>query len=149
MSSQSSKDAEKFTKVEAEVHNKVMDEQINSETNVTKDQFEDVVKQLKDRNKRSYDFLTKAGAEFQDSIFKLCKRMIADECFPARFSKTTLYNLWKRKGSREDLNNHRYIHLKNWLPRLAETLTGDMMKEDIFRGGTKYQIGGVPGHRME
>ena len=75
--------------------------------------------------------------------------MIADECFPARFSKTTLYNLWKRKGSREDLNNHRYIHLKNWLPRLAETLTGDMMKEDIFRGGTKYQIGGVPGHRME
>ena len=72
-----------------------MDEQTNSETNITKDQFKEVVKQLKDRNKRSYDFLTKAGAEFQDSFLKLCKRMIGDESFPARFCKTTLYNLWK------------------------------------------------------
>ena len=75
--------------------------------------------------------------------------MIKDECFPERFSKTTLYNLWKQKGSREDLNNHRYIHLKDWLPRLTETITAEMMKQDIFKGGSKYQIGGVPGHRME
>ena len=52
-------------------------------------------------------------------------------------------------NEREDLNNHRYIHLKDWLPRLVESLTADLMKEDIFKGGTRYQIGGVPGHRME
>ena len=75
--------------------------------------------------------------------------MIRDECFPTRFEQTTLYNLWKRKGNREDLNNHRYIHLKDWLPRLVESLTADLMKDDIFQGGTRYQIGGVPGHRME
>ena len=115
-----------------------MEESTDSDTNVSEDQFETIVKQLKGRNKRSYDVLTKAGADFQDSVFKLCKRMIKEESFPTRFSKTTLYNLWKRKGSRNDLNNHRYIHLKDWLPRLVETITADMMKDDMFEGGTKY-----------
>ena len=50
---------------------------------------------------------------------------------------------------REDLNNHRYIHLNDWKPRLAETLITNMMKEYILKAGTKYQIGGVPGHRIK
>ena len=53
------------------------------------------------------------------------------------------------KEREQDLDNHRYIHLKDWLPRLAETLIAEMMKEHIFKSGTKYQIGGVPGHRLE
>ena len=57
--------------------------------------------------------------------------------------------LWKRKGKREGLNNHRFIHLKDWKPKLAETLVTNMMKEDILKAGTKFQIGGVPGHRIE
>ena len=44
-------DATKLTKVEAEVHNKIIDEQTNSETNITKDQLEEVVKQLKEGQK--------------------------------------------------------------------------------------------------
>ena len=126
-----------------------MEDKTDFNTSITKDQFEDILKKFKGRNKRSYDFITKAGEDFQDSMFMLCKRMIGEECFPKRFEETTLYNLWKRKGSREDLNNHRYIHLKDWLPRLVESMTADLMKEDIFKGGTRYQIGGVPGHRME
>ena len=46
------------------------EETTDVESNVTKDQFEAVVKQLKDRNKQSYNFLTKAGADFQDSTFE-------------------------------------------------------------------------------
>ena len=127
----------------------IMEDKEDDEVNISKDLFDKVVEKLKERNKRAYDFLIKAGDEFHDSVFKLCQRMIREESFPARFAETILYNLWKRKGSREDLNNHRYIHLKDWLPRLAETLTAEMMKEDIFRKCTKYQIGGVPGHRLE
>ena len=41
------------------------------------------------------------------------------------------------------------MKLKDWLPKVTESLTTDMMKDDIFKGGTKYQIGGVPGHRLE
>ena len=142
-------EAEMLVNVEANLHREIMEDKTDTEINIDKDMFDTVVIKLKERNKRSYDFLIKAGDEFQDSVFKLCQRMIRDESFPARFAETILYNLWKRKGSREDLNNHRYIHLKDWLPRLAEILTAEMMKEDIFKSGTKYQIGGVPGHRLE
>ena len=45
-----------------------MKEETDSDTNITKRQFENVVKQFKDRNKRGYDFLTKAG--FQIAGFR-------------------------------------------------------------------------------
>ena len=60
-----------------------------------------------------------------------------------------LKQLWKQKGSREIQDNHRYIHLKEWKPRLTETLVTSMMKQDIIDDGTKFQIGGIPGHRIE
>ena len=141
-----SEEAEKQLKIEAQLHEARMEDDKDADTTITKEQFQETLKKFKDRNKRSYDFITKAGLEFQDSMHMLCKRMFEEECFPARFANTILYNLWKRKGSREDLNNHRYIHLKDWLPRLAESLTADIMKDDIYAGGTRYQIGGVPGH---
>ena len=93
-----SEDVEKLMKFEEEMHNKVMEDKTDFNTSITKDQFEDILKKFKERNKRSYDFITKAGEDFQDSMFMLYKRMIGEECFPTRFEKTTLYNLWKRKG---------------------------------------------------
>ena len=93
-------------KFEADNHKIMMEDKADSDTNISIDQFEVLLEKLKCRNKRSYHFITKAGTDFQDSMFKFCKRMIEEESFPARFEKTILYNLWKRKGSREDLNNH-------------------------------------------
>ena len=49
-----------------------------------------------------------------------------------------------KKGSAQDLDNKRFIHMKEWLPRLVETLTVQPMKADIFNAGTKFQIGGCP-----
>ena len=101
------------------------------------------------KNKKNYYFLTKSGEKFQNSIFKLSKRLFEEETFPKDFSLTTLHQVWKRKGSREDLNNHRYIHMKEWLPRLVEALTVNLMRNDIIKSGNKFQIGGIPGHRVE
>ena len=39
--------------------------------------------------------------------------------------------------------------MKNWLPRLTKALTVSLMKEDILKSGNKFQIGGIPGHRVE
>ena len=75
--------------------------------------------------------------------------MLEKETFPQRFFETRLCQLWKKKGSVSDLNNHRYIHMKDWLPKLCEALTVDQMKTEIISGGTIYQIGGIPGHRRE
>ena len=57
-------DAEKLTTIETEKHNKIMEGSTGSDTIFSKDQFETIVKQLKERNKQSYDFLAKAGADF-------------------------------------------------------------------------------------
>ena len=47
------------------------------------------------------------------------------------------------------MNNLRYIRIKEWLPRLTEALIVSIMKEDIIKSGNKFQIGGIPGHRVE
>ena len=47
------------------------------------------------------------------------------------------------------LVNHRSIYLKDWKPRLIEELLTEKMKENILNSGTKFQIGGVLGHRIE
>ena len=39
--------------------------------------------------------------------------------------------------------------MKEWMPRLVEALTVNLMKEDIVERGNKFQIGGVPGQRVE
>ena len=75
--------------------------------------------------------------------------MIKEVSFPDIFSQTMLKQLWKKKGSRQLLDNYRFIHLKDWKPRLTETLVTMMMKPDILKAGTKYQIGGIPRHRIE
>ena len=47
------------------------------------------------------------------------------------------------------LNNNRFIHLKNVLPRIVEALTVNKMKDKIINEASMYQIGGVPGHEIE
>ena len=88
-----------------------------------------VVQRLKLKNKEAYHFLNKAEICFQTSMYKLCKRFIHKTHIPALLSETLLKQLWKRKGKREILDNHRYIHLKEWKPRLTETLVNMMMKQ--------------------
>ena len=112
--------------------------------------FKKNVEKFKQSRKRSYDFLTKAGKGFQDSVFKACERMFEEEKFPSKFSYTTLHMIYKGKGSREILPNNRFIHCKDWLPRAAEGLVvEDGLKEPLIAGSSIYQIGGQPGHRPE
>ena len=75
--------------------------------------------------------------------------MLKEETFPDSFCETTLHQLWKRKGSRQDLGNHRYIHMKQYLPRLCEALTVNAMKDEILENANKFCIGGKPGHRPQ
>ena len=98
----------------------MIEDTTDEDTHVTEEEFNNIVAKFKKKNKKSYEFLTKSGKDFQSSIYKFCKRMLDEEDFPRDFSITVLYQLWKRKGSKENLNNHLYIHMKNWLPRLTE-----------------------------
>ena len=143
-------EAELYVKLESELHEVLMADETDKDTNINKEDFDKVVQKFKQKKKPTYQFLTKAGDSYQESIYRLCSRMIRDEDFPKIFSETLLKQLWKRKGRREVLDHHRFLHLrKDWKSRLTETLVTGMMKEDIIQAGTKFQIGGIPGHRIE
>ena len=131
------------------VHDERMKEVETEDDDVTIEDFEEVLSKIEKKNKRSYDFLIRTGEGFKESIFQLCKRIIRDETVPANFFETTLHQLWKKKFPKEDLNNHRFIHMKNWLPKCCEALLVSKMKPRILEAGTKYQIGGKPFHRVE
>ena len=95
---------------------------------ITRDDFDDLVKKLKTKNKRSYDFLVRTGDHFKLVVFKLCKRLLEAEEFPARFYETTLHQLWKKKFPKKDLGNHRFLHIKDWLPKCCKALVVSKMK---------------------
>lgn len=44
--------------------------------------FKKNIKKFSQSRKRSYDFLTKAGKDFQFCVFKMCEKMFHEEMFP-------------------------------------------------------------------
>ena len=87
----------------------------------------------------------------KEAIFKLCKRIIEDETVPDKFRDTTLHQIWKKKpGTRKkDLEANRFIHCKEWLPRLVESLVVSEMEPQIRNATSRFQIGGVASHRPQ
>ena len=73
--------------------------------------------------------------------------MLAEESFPSSFKNTTLHMVFKGKGRQEDLSCNRFIHCKEWLPRVAESLVVEEgLKQPLIEKSSIYQIGGQPGH---
>ena len=141
---------------ETEIRNKKeFVKQFMKETNGSfetyKETFDYNINTFRRKRKRNYHFITKAGNKFQNIIFKMCQRFFREEKFPASFKNTTLHMLYKNNSGRTDvLANHRFIHCKEWLPRVAEGLVvEDGLKEQLVSGSSIYQIGGQPGHRSE
>ena len=46
----------------------MMEEHEDVDANVTEEEFNEIVAKFKQKNKKSYDFLTKSGKGFQSSI---------------------------------------------------------------------------------
>ena len=108
--------------------------------------FDKVLKRLKDKNKKMFFPINKAGPEYKDAIFQLIKRMIDNEEIPLVYDNTSLTQIWKKKGSALSLNNMRFIHMKCWRPKLLEAIITDNMKSQIVSATPNIQIGGMPGH---
>ena len=64
---------------------------------VTEEAFEEVMKNLEYKNKRSYDLIVKADNSYKRAMFGLCKRILSTEMIPKRFFNTQLVQLYKAK----------------------------------------------------
>ena len=116
---------------------------------VKDEDYWDLLDRLKAKNKRSYDFIVKSGQKFKEAILKLVKRVINMEEIPKTFLETVLVQLYKGKGSQQELSNSRFLHIKDWLPRVCESPAVSGMREDILKAGSIYQLGGKPGMRTQ
>ena len=111
---------------------------------------DEVINKFAKKKTKSYDFLLKAGNNFKESIYRLCRKMILNEHFPHGFRKTVLFMIWKQKAPAEVLSNNRFIHMKDgYLPRTCEALVVNKMKDKLIKSSSKYQVGGQPGHSPE
>ena len=135
--------------MKGEMHMERMNDCKDRGVKLPRERFNRVIKKFKDNGKRSYDFLLNTGERFKEAVFRLCRRMLEEEEFPSSFDDTTLHQIYKGKGKKEILSNNRYIHCKEWLPRTAEGMVVDCMKDAILKGSSPYQIGGQPGHQPQ
>ena len=145
------KEMEKMFVMRKTLNEERLSENVGEGFKASKDVYDQVLAKFKSNNKRSYDFLIRASEEYKDSIFLLCKRIIESESIPDKFRESTLHQIWKRKpGTRkEDLDANKYIHCKDWLPRTVEAMVVKEMEPAIVSATSRFQIGGVQGHRPQ
>ena len=109
----------------------------------------EAIKVIKKKRKNCYDFITKAGLGFIEAVFDLFSRIWKEERSPSEWEYATLIQIYKGKGLKEMLENNRFIHTKEWMPKLFEYITVSKMKPQILSKISKYQIGGKPRHRPQ
>ena len=120
------------------LHEARMAEIDDEECPLEDEDFWEAIKRFKEKGKSCYDFLTKAGEDFQNAIKILMKRIWDKEDMPKEWEYTLLIMLYKGKGLREVVDNNRLIHSKVWLPRLLEDMAVSKMKKKIQLKTTKF-----------
>ena len=102
----------------------------------TEEKFFTTLCKFESKKSTMYKFILNTGIKYRLAKMKMSNRFIKTEMFPSSFDITTLIQLPK-KGSKVDLENSRFIHVKLWMPRLCEA------------AGTRFQIGGCSGQRTQ
>ena len=126
-------------------HKEIMESEDKEQWTLNFLTFIKVLSKIKEKGKNMYKNLNKSGERYQLAVFLYMSKLIKTEQLPKLFARTSLSQLWKKKGSPLDLNNMRFIHMKNWRPRLLENLVTEQMKESIVNATPKFQLGGMPG----
>ena len=128
------------------VHERIMREEDKDSWGLDLNCFNEVVRKMTRKGKRLYWPLTKSGAMYKFAIYKYLELIVKTENIPDSFLDTSMTMIWKKKGSPLDLNNMRFIHGKEYRPRVLEAIVVEKMKSKIIEATPNIQIGGMPGH---
>ena len=128
------------------VHTARMGEVIPEDVNnLTDFMFDQTYKALSKKTGK-YDFLIRGGSALKSALLKVCQSVWATEKIPDSWNETTLIQLYKGKGPRNNLENMRHIHLKNEFSKFFGHLVVTAVKPMIFGNLSKFQIATKPGH---
>ena len=132
------------------LHDLRMDEKIDNDLDTLPPQlFEDTYSRLAKNSHDKYEFIFKAGNSLKEALFNVCQSAWRTEQLPKSWSKSTLIQLYKGSGSKHELKNHRFIHIKNEFSKFFGNLVMGASKETLVHNMTKFQIGSKPGHRAQ
>ena len=81
-----------------------------------------------------------------EAIFALFSLVWEKEEIPEVWHDSLLIQLHKSK-SKQSLDNYRFIHLKESLPRFFSQIVTSAAKGNILENMSKFQIATKPGHR--
>ena len=132
------------------IHEKRMKEIIQNDVDyLTYDKFEQSYDMIKKKPGDKYKFIIKGGEAVKAALFKVCQSVWLSETLPRSWEKTTLIQLYKGKGLKNDLNNMRHIHLKDEFPKFFGHLVVNAGKDIMTKNLSKFQIATKAGHRAQ
>ena len=117
-------------------------ESAESEEPLLWEEFEEVVKKTMAVNKGCYRDFNWAGPRWKSVMFIMFQRIYMTEEIPAVFKKAALKKLYKKKGDKSNLQNYRFIHLRDWASKILEKLVILKSKKLIEKGTPESQLGG-------
>ena len=120
-----------------------------AEEALTKDDFENRLKLLKKKCKEKYNFILKSGDGLKNCLFDLFSKVWSVESKPEQWKETVIIQLYKGVGDPSSYNSQRNIHTKADCPKFFEGIVVDKSKAKIVQKCSKFQIGGIPGHRPQ
>ena len=116
---------------------------------LSREDFETRFKVLKTKCKEKYKFLLNSGEGYKDCLFNLFSNIWRTEDKPQQWRDTIIIQLYKGKGDASSYDCQRNIHTKEELPKYFEGIVVDKSKNMLTKACSKFQIGGIPGHRPQ
>ena len=129
----------KEVECKALMHQSRMVESIQNDVhnNLSVQMFDETLKALSVRDGK-YEFIMNGGPALKAALFSVCQSVWKTEIFPENWQKTTLIQLYKGKGPRNDLENMRHIHIKNEFSKFFGHLVVTAVKPHLFKNLSKH-----------
>ena len=143
-----SNDYERFYYLQEMIHY-VRCNDVESNEILTNKAFEGRLDLISKKCPEKYKFIIHSGEAFKNCIFKLFEKVWTLESKPDQWKDTVVVQLYKGKGEPSEFSNQRNIHTKEAIPKLFEGIIVDLSKEKLIQSCSKFQIGGIPGHRPQ
>lgn len=91
----------------------------------------------------------KSGDGYKRCLFDLFSKIWRLENKPEQWRNTVIIQLYKGRGEESCFDNQRNIHTKEDNPKFFEGIVVDMCKQKLIQHCSKFQIGGIQGHRPQ
>ena len=127
---------EEFESMES-LHELRMEEDINSESSISEEDYGVFLKQIAKKSKEKYQFILKAGKYYHDALFALYRKVWETESKPSTWKNTTCIQLLKGKGKEYkliyELNKENKIQIKTSVGMTDRFTTGPTVSQGSIR----------------